>query len=217
MHWTPLLPSTQSMEGDLPLATSMVQMRDCIAVSMTLVQLKELPASMCMVSIPYSDYYTPIICFVLVLGRAVFASCPPGGCANNPTSLSVEDGGSVNFDASVIHTPGGSCDFRQEIDTVQLTRLNPVFGVDDDQLLSCATSEVSCGNSKASLSRGNDPGYEFVFTLNNASLERDNRTFRVSVHLMHPATASTEQIVKDFVLQGNVCSCFLILCLILQT
>ena len=139
----------------------------------------------------------------MVLGRAVFASCQPGSCANNPTSLSVEEGGSVSFDATVIHTPGGSCGFRQPIDTVKLTRLEPVFGVPDYQLLSCRTSEVSCGNSNVSLSRGNDPGYEFVFTLNNASLERDNRTFQVSVHLMHPGTGSTEQIEKDFVLQGN--------------
>ena len=78
-----------------------------------------------------------------------------------------------------------------------------MFGINDDQLLFCDTSEVSCSNSNASLSRGNDPGYEFVFTLNNALLERDNRRFRVSVHLTHPTSGSTEQIEKNFVLQGN--------------
>ena len=68
-YWTHLSLSTQSMEGDLPLATSMVQMRDCIAVSMSVIrisgvmQLKELPASMCMVSISDNDYYTPIVMY----------------------------------------------------------------------------------------------------------------------------------------------------------
>ena len=137
------------------------------------------------------------------IGRAVFASCPDdvNGCPGD-VSLTVEEGDSVSFDATVIHTPGGSCGLQQQIDTVQLIRLNPAFGVNDDLLLSCATSEVSCGNSKASLSRGNDPGYEFVFTLNNASLKRDDGTFRVFVYLFHPTTR-LRQIEKNFVLQGN--------------
>ena len=156
------------------------------------------------------------------IGRAVFASCPNdiNGCPGG-VSLTVEEGGSVSFDATVIHTPGGSCGFRQQIDTVQLIKLNPEFGVDDDLLLSCDTSsDRMCGNSRVSLSRGNDPGYEFVFTLNDASLERDDGMFRVSVHLRHPTTNTFERIEKDFVLQGNgkwLCSCFLILCLIIQT
>ena len=139
----------------------------------------------------------------MVLGRAIFASCPSGisaSCASNLTSLSVEDGGDVSFDATVIHTPGGSCGFQQEITHVRLKKLNPAFGVDDDQLLSCATSKVSCGDSRVSLSRGNDPGYEFVFTLTGANIS-DSGMYKVEVEVVHPGTGSASDknlIIKMF-------------------
>ena len=141
---------------------------------------------------------------LMVLGRATFASCPNhfDHCPGN-VSLSVEEGGSVSFDAIVTHTPGGSCGFRQEITTVQLMKLNPEFGIPDEPLLSCDTSMVTCSNSRVSLSRGNDPGYEFVFTLNNVSLDRDGGMYRVDVHVTHPATNTFDQIMKNFDLQGN--------------
>ena len=86
--------------------------------------------------------------FGSIIGRAVFASCPLGtlaSCASDPTSLSVYNGGSVHFDAIVVHTPGGSCGFRQEINIYSSTKkLNPEF----DQLLrtsqtqSCSVHDV---------------------------------------------------------------------------
>ena len=134
----------------------------------------------------------------------MFASCPNdvNGCPDD-VSLSIVDGGDARFDAIVVHTPGGSCGFRQEIRRVQLTKVNPEFVIKDVLLLSCDTSMITCGNSRVSLSRGNDPGYEFVFTLNNASLGRDDGMYRVDVDLMHPTTNSFVQIMKNFVLQGN--------------
>ena len=147
-----------------------------------------------------SDWYVDL----MVLGRAMFASCPNhfDRCPGN-VSLTVEEGGSVHFDAIVTHTPGGSCGFRQEIRTVQLMKLNPVFGIRDDLLLSCDTAMVTCSKDRVSLSRGNDPGYEFVFTLSNVSLDRDGGMYRVDVHVTHPATSTSEQIMKNFDLQGN--------------
>ena len=148
----------------------------------------------------------------MVLGRAVFASCPSGSsasCASNPTSLSVEDGGDVSFDATVIHTPGGSCGFRQEITHVRLKKLNPSFGIADDLLLSCDTSSgQTCGNSRVSLNRGNDPGYEFVFTLTGANVY-DFGMYKVEVEVVHPRTNLDNKIIKIFYLDINATeACF---------
>jgi hypothetical protein len=138
----------------------------------------------------------------------VFASCPNDvdGCPGD-VALSTEDGGSVSFDATVTHTPGGSCRFRQEIKRVRLIKINPEFGIPDETLLSCGITrtETQCDRTsgRASLSRGNDPGYEFVFTLNNISLDRDDGMYTVYVELTHPTTGTLQRIGKKFILQGN--------------
>ena len=104
------------------------------------------------------------------------------------------------FDAMVIHTPGGSCGFRQVITHVRLKKLNPEFDVPDDLLLPCDTSEVSaCGKSRVSLSRGNDPGYDFVFTLTGANVS-DSGMYKVEVEVVHPKTGSGYEIIKMFYL-----------------
>ena len=143
--------------------------------------------------------------YVLIsdLGRAMFTSCPNQfvSCSDN-VSLSVVGGG-VRFDATVTHTPGGSCGFRQTITNVQLMKINPKFEIDDELLLSCNTDSVTCSNSRVSLSRGNDPGYEFVFTLNNALLGRDDGMYRVDVQVTHPTTSSSRPIMKSFTLEGE--------------
>ena len=145
------------------------------------------------------------------LGRAVFASCPLGtlaSCASDPTSMSVEDGGNVHFDAIVTHTPtGGSCGFQQEVTNVRLVKINPEFGVSDELLLSCDThsTTVTCSNGRVSLSRGYDSlalGYDFVFTLANASSVEDAGLYKVDVFTQHPTTGLQEQITKIFSLKG---------------
>lgn len=137
----------------------------------------------------------------MVSGRAIFASCPPAGldsCATIPTSLSVKEGGNVGFDATVVHTPGGSCGFQQKIRDVRLTKINREFGVDDEPLLFCEINRDSpCGNDRVSLSRGNDPGYEFMFTLSGAS-SSDSGMYKVMVGLKHPRTGSGNSITKMF-------------------
>lgn len=103
----------------------------------------------------------------MILGKAIFASCllASDNCVSNPTLLCVVNSGNVHFDATVTHTSGGSCGFQQRITNVQLMKLNPELGVPDELLLSCDTSMALCSNSRVSLSRGNDPGNEFVFAL----------------------------------------------------
>ena len=138
--------------------------------------------------------------FLLGLGQAVFASCPRhfDGCIGDPVPLTVEEGGNVKFNATVIHTPGGSCGFQQEIKNVQLMKINPKYGVDDEQLLFCDTeSTMTCSNSRVSLSRGNDPGFEFVFTLSRANIS-DSGIYEVRVETKHPSSSSDESISKRF-------------------
>ena len=112
--------------------------------------------------------------------------------------LTVEEGGNVKFNATVIHTPGGSCGFQQEIKNVQLMKINPEFGVPNEQLLFCKTeSMMTCSNSRVSLSRGNDPGFEFVFTLFRANIS-DSGIYEVRVEIIHPSSSSDESISKRF-------------------
>ena len=136
----------------------------------------------------------------------MFASCQDDsdGCPDS-VLLAVEEGGDVLFDAIVVHTPGGSCGFRQEITSVQLVKINPELGVPDEQLLSCDNDSVTCSNSRVSLSRGNDLGYEYIFTLHNFSLSRDAGIYQVVVGVVHPATGIPGQITKRFVI-GTVYS-----------
>ena len=157
-----------------------------------------------MVIIYSYNNFINVFCFILVLGRAIFASCPLGSsasCASSPTSLTVEDGGSVRFDATVIHTPGGSCRFRQNITNIRLKKINLEFDIEDEVLVSCSIGKSSetCSkvNSRVSLSRGNDPGYEFIFTLTGANVS-DFGMYKVEVEVCHPRTGSNDEIIKMF-------------------
>ena len=134
----------------------------------------------------------------------MFASCPIdlNGCTGDPVSLSVIEGESAKFNATVIHTPGGSCGIRQEITRVRLMKINERFGVDDVQLLSCPTERTLCSDGRVSLDRGRDPGFEFVFTLSNA-VDGDAGLYEVIVEGRHPSGGSTTQLRKRFNLDVN--------------
>ena len=83
-------------------------------------------------------------------------------------------------------------------------KINPEFGVPDELLLSCNTADsVTCSNSRVSLSRGNAPGYEFVFTLSNTSRIRDAGQYRVNVQTIDPVTNIYDQITKTYSLEGS--------------
>ena len=156
-----------------------------------------------MVSCPGQHRCRPCQCKVYnSVGRAVFSSCPLG-CAGDSVLLSVIERESAKFNATITHTPGGSCGFKQEITRVLLMKINDQFGVDDEQLLSCPTSQTTlCSNSKVSLDRGRDPGYEFVFTLSNA-VDDDAGPYEVIVEVKHPSTGSITQLKKRFNLNIN--------------
>ena len=134
----------------------------------------------------------------------MFASCllDFAGCTANPTQLSVTAGGSVNLNATVPHIPGGSCGFVQEITLVQLTKINDGFGDQNQLLLSCPTSSITCSSGRVSLDRGRDPGIEFVFTLSNANAN-DAGEYEVTVEVLDPSTGSRSLMKKRFHLKGD--------------
>ena len=139
----------------------------------------------------------------ILIGSAVFASCPLG-CTGDPIPLSVVSGRNVSFNATVIHTPGGSCGFKQEISCVILRKIQ--FGmVNNELLLSCATSQTTaCSRGRVFLNRDSDSSSEltFKFTLSNAFHDSDSGLYEVIVEGTHPATGSLTTITKRFQLQG---------------
>ena len=150
-------------------------------------------------------WFSIILC-VSISARAVFASCPFdfAGCTGEPIPLSVEEGESVVFDATVIHIQGGSCGFQQEIIDVHLVKINPQFGVDDESLLVCAIGNslpTPCQNGRVSLSRGNDPGLEFIFLLTDAVADMDSSLYKVTVDVKDPRTNIYTALSKTFRLE----------------
>ena len=136
----------------------------------------------------------------------MFASCPSdfGDCTGDPTPLSIQEGRSVSFNATVVHTEGGSCGFLQRVERVQLVKIDPRFGVDDEVLLTCTIDESSltpCQSGRVSLNRGNDPGLEFTFTLTDAVADEDSSLYRVTVATRHPTTGAISLLRKTFRLE----------------
>ena len=138
----------------------------------------------------------------------MFASCPLdfAGCTGDPIPLSVEEGESVLFNATVVHTQGGSCGFQQEIMDITLIKINPQFGVEDQVLLRCVIEpyQTTCrnpGRSRVSLDRGNDPGLEFTFMLTDAVADMDTSLYKVEMAVIDPRTSSVTMLSKAFQLE----------------
>ena len=119
--------------------------------------------------------------------------------------MSVEEGKSVLFDATLIHTQGGSCGFQQEITDIQLIKINPRFDIDNEVLLHCAIDDsmplTTCRNGRVSLDRGNDPGLEFMFMLTDAVADMDASLYKVMVGMRDPRTSSDTALSKTFLLE----------------
>ena len=131
--------------------------------------------------------------------RAVFASCPQeySGCSKE-VPLSVASGNPAIFDASITYTPGGSCNFKQAITRVKLTKINGQSNLPNTLLFTCRTDQgASCwiNDNRLSLSRGD--GLDYNFTLSNASQE-DAGIYEVVVEGTHPATGSLITFNKNF-------------------
>ena len=131
--------------------------------------------------------------------RAIFTSCPQEylGCSKE-VPLSVTLGNPTIFDASVIYTPGGSCNFKQAITRVKFTKINGQSNLPNTLLFTCRTDQgASCfiNDNRLSMSRGD--GLDYIFTLSNASQE-DAGIYEVVVEGTHPATGSLITIKKSF-------------------
>ena len=138
----------------------------------------------------------------------MFASCPQDfgqGCSDEPEGLSATAGGSLSFNATVVHTAGGNCGFLQDIRNVRLIKTDDLFSVPDQTLLSCSISPdntITCSNGRVSLDRGRDLGYEFIFTLSDVNAS-DAGTYKVEVTTVHPSTGNDVIITKQFSLVGK--------------
>ena len=132
--------------------------------------------------------------------RAVFTSCPQeySGCSKE-VPLSVTSGNPAIFNASITYTPGGSCNFKQEITRVKLTKINGQSNLPNTLLFTCRTDQgASCltnDNRSVSLSRGD--GLDYIFTLSNTS-QKDAGIYEVVVEGTHPATGSLITFRKSF-------------------
>ena len=131
--------------------------------------------------------------------RPVFTSCPQeySGCSKE-VPLSVTLGNPAIFDASITYTPGGSCNFKQAITRVKLTKINGQSNLPNTLLFTCRTDQgASClvNDNRLSLSRGD--GLDYIFTLSNASQE-DAGIYEVVVEGPHPETGSLITIKKSF-------------------
>ena len=154
---------------------------------------------------------TTILFFLLprvYIGRAVFASCPQNldrGCSGDPESVSVTAGHSAPFNATVVHIFGGSCGLLQNISNIELIKTNEQFVSSDITLRSCETQRdnticTDSSSARVTLDRGNNPGFEFVFTLSNVTTS-DAGMYKVDVTTKHPDTGSLLTISKSFTLQ----------------
>ena len=147
----------------------------------------------CSTSCKYNDLYYNIIHYI---GRAAFAS------EETETLALPANGGSVSFNATVIYTSGGSCNYRQNLRLIRLRKIN------ERTLSSVCTCKFNRGPSSChpnettvNLSRGHS-GSEFVLTLFN--LTTDSRgTYEVSVESSHPGSGSILQLIKRFHLVGK--------------
>ena len=101
--------------------------------------------------------------------RAAFASCPQeySGCSKE-VPLSVASGNPAIFDASITYTPGGSCNFKQEITRVKLTKINGQSNLPNTLLFTCHTDHgAPCliNDNRLSLSRGDGLDYNVSYLL----------------------------------------------------
>ena len=83
-------------------------------------------------------------------------------------------------------------------------KINTQFGVDDESLLICAIGDsllTPCHNGRVSLSRGNDPGLEFMFMLADAVADMDSSLYKVTVDVRDPRTNIYTALSKTFRLE----------------
>ena len=120
------------------------------------------------------------------------------GCSKE-VPLSVTSGNPAIFDAPITYTPGGSCNFKQAITRVKLTKINGQSNLPNTLLFTCRTDQgAPClvKDNRLSLSRGDGLEY-YIFTLSNASQE-DAGIYEVVVEGTHPDYGSLITFKKSF-------------------
>ena len=138
----------------------------------------------------------------------MFASCPHelDGCTEE-VSLSVTAGESVVFNSTVVYTPGGSCDFRQEVTEIRLSKR--ISETENVLLYSCETnSQEACQTQpdrRVSLDRGSGASLNFIFTLSDTIHSNDSGRYDVIVYKNDPRvqSGSFTTITKTFLVHVN--------------
>lgn len=144
------------------------------------------------------------------VGKAVFASCPhESSCTENEKLYLPENGGSVSFNATMIHIGGGSCGYQQNISLIRLAKKNETTGMFDVLLHLCYTSDMDSGGRcgpfdghPVSLSRGRTD-FEFMLTLSNVTADNIGM-YEVMVARIDPRDGTEHAIIfKRFRLLGK--------------
>ena len=148
---------------------------------------------------PHANTMIIIVCYSIIIhniGRAAFASEE-----NETLALPANGGGSVSFNATVIYTSGGGCNYRQNLTLIKLRKRT---GDIVKNTYVCNFRNGSCHpniQKSVNLSRG-DSGFEFVLTLFNLTTDGIG-TYEVIVESSHPGSGSNLQLTKRFHLVGK--------------
>ena len=147
-----------------------------------------------------------ILYYIDYIGRAAFASEE-----NETLDVPTNGGGSVNFNATVIYSSGGSCNYQQTLILIRLRKINETTGETLNSIITCRFDgdchwpchQPSHLDKKisANLSRG-DSGSEFGLTLFNITADSVG-TYEVIVESSHPGKGDNLNLVKKFHLVGK--------------
>ena len=136
----------------------------------------------------------------------MFASCPHElTCTENETLTLSANGGSVSFNATVIHIGGGTCGYQQNISLVKLIKIYETTGERSKNLYICNDGTGYCdpiGGSNVNLTKGRS-GFEFIFILSNVTADNIG-TYVVIMEKRDPQTgAAFRKLNKTFHLVGK--------------
>ena len=140
-----------------------------------------------------------IVCYNIIdyIGKAAFAS------KETETLDLPANGGSVSFNATVIYSSHGSCDYRQNLTLIKLKKINEITR--KQLLYICRFNRGPCRpdeKSSVNLSRG-DSGSEFVLTLFNVTTDSIG-TYEVILESSHPHAGTFHRsFSKNFSLIGK--------------
>ena len=136
--------------------------------------------------------------YVCCIGKAVFASCPhESTCTENETLILPANGGSVSFNATVIHINGGNCGYQQNISFIKLKKEKKVIYLYRFNIGHCDPKY----KENVGFSRGNS-GLEFMLTIFNVTADSIG-TYEVIVETLHPSTNAVKQLTKMYHVVGK--------------